>query len=139
MNIHDLTLVIEQNERLLEKLRESYYGKIEDITIRNQFRKVINRSQEHRNGSFIVLIVGPVKSGKSTLVNLIAKSYVSPTHFLECTVRPSIISSNREGQDDNSITTYVSSNENKEERVAQFDSIIDCLRGQEKIENIDGH
>ena len=138
MNIHDLTLVIEQNERLLEKLRESYFGKIEDVTIRNQFRKVINRSQEHRNGSFIVLIVGPVKSGKSTLVNLIAKSYVSPTHFLECTVRPSIISSNREGQDDNSITTYVSSNENKEERVAQFDSIIDCLRGQEKIENIDG-
>ena len=95
MNIHDLTLVIEQNERLLEKLRESYFGKIEDVTIWNQFRKVKNRSQEHRNGSFIVLIVGPVKSGKSTLVNLIAKSYVSPTHFLECTVRSSIILSNR--------------------------------------------
>lgn len=138
MNIQSLTLKIEQNERQLETLRKACFDKIKNVTIRNQFRKVINRSQEHRNGSFIVLIVGPVKSGKSTLVNLIAKSHVSPTHFLECTVRPSIISSNRDGQEDNSITTYISNNGNKDERVSQFDSIIDCLRGQEEIENVNG-
>lgn len=136
MNINDLTLKIEQNERLLETLRKDCLDKIRNSAIRSQFRKVINRSQEHRNGSFIVLVVGPVKSGKSTLVNLIANAHVSPTHFLECTVRPSIISSNREGQEDNSLTTYISTV--KDERVAQFDSIIDCLRGQEKMENIAG-
>lgn len=136
MNIHDLTLKIEQNEKHLEVLKQSYFDKIKNPQILSQFRKVMNRSQEHRNGSFIVLVVGPVKSGKSTLVNLIANAYVSPTHFLECTVRPSIISSNREGQNNNSITTYISCN--KDERVSQFDSIIDCLRGQERIENVDG-
>ena len=57
-----------------------------------QLSKTENRSREYVNGTFIVLVVGPVKSGKSTLVNLIANAYVSPTHFLECTVRPSIIS-----------------------------------------------
>ena len=61
----------------------------------SQLSKAENRSKEYENGTFIVLVVGPVKSGKSTLVNLIANAYVSPTHFLECTVRPSIISQRR--------------------------------------------
>ena len=64
-----------------------------------QLTKAENRSREYENGSFIVLVVGPVKSGKSTLVNLIANAYVSPTHFLECTVRPSIISQRRAGEE----------------------------------------
>ena len=67
----------------------------ESPTIVAQLSKAENRSKEYENGSFIVLVVGPVKSGKSTLVNLIANAYVSPTHFLECTVRPSIISQRR--------------------------------------------
>ncbi len=94
-----------------------------------QLAKAENRSKEYENGSFIVLVVGPVKSGKSTLVNLIANAYVSPTHFLECTVRPSIISQRHEG-DDCKITVFTS--EDTDDRVEQIDAIIDCIRGIEK-------
>lgn len=92
----------------------------------DQLRKAENRSKEFKNGTFIVLVVGPVKSGKSTLVNLIANACVSPTHFLECTVRPSIISQRREGED-SKITVFTS--EDTDNRVEQIDAVIDCIRG----------
>ena len=57
--------------------------------IAHHLKQLENRSREYHNPSFVVLVVGPVKSGKSTFVNLVARNYVSPTHFLECTVRPS--------------------------------------------------
>ncbi|MBO4821856.1 MAG: dynamin family protein [Prevotella sp.] len=94
-----------------------------------QLSKTENRSKEYENGSFIVLVVGPVKSGKSTLVNLIANAYVSPTHFLECTVRPSIISQRREGEECK-ITVFTS--EDASNHTEQIDAIIDCIRGIEK-------
>lgn len=100
-----------------------------------QLSKTENRSKEYENGSFIVLVVGPVKSGKSTLVNLIANAYVSPTHFLECTVRPSIISQRREGEECK-ITVFTS--EDASNHTEQIDSIIDCIRGIEKEEELVG-
>jgi GTPase Era involved in 16S rRNA processing len=96
-------------------------------------RKAGSRAHEYENGTFIVLVVGPVKSGKSTLVNLIANAYVSPTHFLECTVRPSIISQRREGEDCR-ITVYTT--EDSRRRVEQIDSVIDSIRGIENGEQL---
>ena len=93
-----------------------------------QLSKTENRSREYVNGTFIVLVVGPVKSGKSTLVNLIANAYVSPTHFLECTVRPSIISQRREGED---CTITVFTSDNADDRAGLIDAIIDRIRGIE--------
>lgn len=98
--------------------------------IKKQYKKIVNRSSEYENGSFIVLVVGPVKSGKSTFVNLIADAYVSPTHFLECTVRPSIISKRR-GDDKKCIKSFSSKNTNN--KVENIDSIIDYVRGMESI------
>ena len=86
--------------RELTRLLDEYAEVLRDCpTVDMQLRKAGSRAHEYENGTFIVLVVGPVKSGKSTLVNLIANAYVSPTHFLECTVRPSIISQRREGED----------------------------------------
>ena len=102
----------------------------------SQLTKAENRSKEYENGTFIVLVVGPVKSGKSTLVNLIANAYVSPTHFLECTVRPSIISQ-RHGDEDCKIAVFTS--EDTSNRIEQIDAIIDCIRGiesEDSLENI---
>ena len=102
----------------------------------SQLSKVENRSKEYENGTFIVLVVGPVKSGKSTLVNLIANAYVSPTHFLECTVRPSIISQ-RHADDECKIAVFTS--EDTSDRIEQIDAIIDCIRGiesEDSLENI---
>ena len=102
-------------------------------TVVAQLTKAINRSKEYENGTFIVLVVGPVKSGKSTLVNLIANAYVSPTHFLECTVRPSIISQ-RHADDECKISVFTS--EDTTNRVEQIDAIIDCIRGIEKEDSL---
>ena len=112
----------------------SYNSSIRDCyTVVSQLAKAANRSKEYENGTFIVLVVGPVKSGKSTLVNLIANAYVSPTHFLECTVRPSIISQ-RHVDDECKITVFTS--EDTTNRVEQIDAIIDCIRGIEKEDTL---
>lgn len=92
-----------------------------------QLRKVLNRSKEYADRSFVILVAGPVKSGKSTFVNLVANAFVSPTHFLECTVRPSIISY-AENEEDRKITVYRSNDRNRS-REEQVDAVIDCLRG----------
>ena len=106
-------------------------------SLQHHVRQLENRSKEYLNPSFVVLVVGPVKSGKSTFVNLVAKNYVSPTHFLECTVRPSIIS-RKEG--DSYLEVYESCNtENKSE---QMDDILDFLNGlieKHEIKDVNVH
>ena len=115
--------------RELTRLLDEYADVLGDCpAVDMQLRKAGSRAHEYENGTFIVLVVGPVKSGKSTLVNLIANAYVSPTHFLECTVRPSIISQRREGEDCR-ITVYTT--EDSRRRVEQIDSVIDSIRGIE--------
>lgn len=119
------------------RINKEYKDCIGDsTTIIAQLTKTENRSKEYENGTFIVLVVGPVKSGKSTLVNLIANAYVSPTHFLECTVRPSIISQHR-NEEGSKITVFTS--EDTSNRIEQIDTIIDCIRGiesEDALENI---
>lgn len=110
------TLYIQFYDRL------SVYKEFESLAF--NLKKLENRSREYKNPSFLILVVGPVKSGKSTFVNLVAKSYVSPTHFLECTVRPSFISSSRNEQ---SLTVYRS--RNSEMKAEQMDSILSCING----------
>ena len=120
--------------RELTRLLGEYADVLRDSpTVDMQLRKAGSRAHEYENGTFIVLVVGPVKSGKSTLVNLIANAYVSPTHFLECTVRPSIISQRREGEDCH-ITVYTT--EDSRRRVEQIDSVIDSIRGIENGESL---
>ena len=122
--------------REVSRIADEYQSKIGDCpTIAAQLTKTVNRSREFENGSFIVLVVGPVKSGKSTLVNLIANAYVSPTHFLECTVRPSIISRRHEGEECK-ITVFTS--HDTASRTEQTDAIIDCIRGMENEDELEG-
>ena len=117
-------------------LNSDYKAKVGDSpTVINLLNKAENRSKEYENGSFIVLVVGPVKSGKSTLVNLIANAYVSPTHFLECTVRPSIISQKHEDED---CKISVFTSEDTSDRVEQIDAVIDCIRGIEAESSLHG-
>lgn len=92
----------------------------------NRLGVLSRRLGEHRNGSFIVLVVGAVKSGKSTLVNLLSHRYVSPTDKLECTVRPSIVSGVGSA-DDERITVYRSRGTDRQ--VADLDLVVDSLRG----------
>lgn len=120
-----------KDEKLMIKQAELLQRELEGLTAKcppellSRLNVVVSRAREHSDRSFVILVAGPVKSGKSTFVNLVANAFVSPTHFLECTVRPSIISS---AEDGHVITVYKS--ENKDRVVEQVDAIIDHLRGQ---------
>ena len=111
---------------LLGELYESYAPRLEDEEIAGGLQRLWRRSMEYRHGSFIMLVVGPVKSGKSTLVNLLAHRYVSPTDKLECTLRPTIISSVAPDAEP-AIEIYSSKDESRKEK--DLDLIIDKLRG----------
>ena len=112
---------------LLKELYEAYAPRLTaDEEIATGLKRLWRRSMEYRHGSFIMLVVGPVKSGKSTLVNLLAHRYVSPTDKLECTLRPTIISSAAAGAAP-AIEIYSSKEESRKEK--DLDLIIDKLRG----------
>ena len=118
---------LEAISALLKGLCETYQGRLEgDEEIASGLLRLARRSMEYRHGSFIMLVVGPVKSGKSTLVNLLAHRYVSPTDKLECTLRPTIISS-VEADAEPAIEIYTSKEESRKEK--DLDLIIDKLRG----------
>lgn len=84
---------------------------------------------------FFVLVVGPVKSGKSTLVNIFARKYVSPTAYRECTALPTIIGKST-GEHLNKIIQYFPTDEfnSDEAKKETFDYIVDVIR---EIENKD--
>ena len=111
---------------LLKDVYDGYASRLDDEEIAGGLQRLWRRSQEYRHGSFIMLVVGPVKSGKSTLVNLLAHRYVSPTDKLECTLRPTIISSVEPGAEP-AIEIYSSKDESRKEK--DLDLIIDKLRG----------
>ncbi len=132
-----------EDERLMTRQAQALQQKLEALAlkyalshngeVRASLKKIANRAREYADRSFVILVAGPVKYGKSTFVNLVANAFVSPTHFLECTVRPSIISCTDEpGQE--FITAYRS--ENKANAVEQVDAIIDSLRGLIRPEDV---
>ena len=94
-----------------------------DPIIRNRINGLQVAYREFDCNQFIILVVGAVKSGKSTLVNLFAHELVSPTHFLECTVRPSIISKDEERK----IIQYTL--KSGFDRTEAFNSVVDYVRG----------
>ena len=133
-----------KDERLMTRQAEALQQELEALSQRHasvkgigevyaSLRKIAGRAKEYADRSFVILVAGPVKSGKSTFVNLVANAFVSPTHFLECTVRPSIISSTDDPQKE-VITAYRS--KAPERSVEQVDAIIDSLRGLMKPEEI---
>lgn len=117
---------LEAISRQLKELTQEVAPKLPDGEVKTNLQRLARRSMEYKNGSFIMLVVGPVKSGKSTLVNLLAHRFVSPTDKLECTVRPSIIS-NVDDERDCRIDVYRSKEDGR--KAEDLDLIVDKLRG----------
>lgn len=124
-NVESLTVLAEQLEKAFEHKLSIINGSDLSVDIIEQEKKLLCRSQEWKSEAFFVIVVGPVKSGKSTFVNLLAHEHVSPTHFLECTVRPSIISQKKKQEEPSMITPFVTKGEPSMEHV---DSIIDYIK-----------
>ena len=55
------------------------------------------RVEQDGTRTVFVLIVGPLKSGKSTFVNLLADAVVSPMNHVECTMKPTFVVKSSDG------------------------------------------
>lgn len=114
-------------------------GKYQNMDFNDELLTVIKQLRRKRKEfdatRFFVLVVGPVKSGKSTLVNIFARKYVSPTAYEECTALPTII-----GKSDkehlNKIIQYFPTErfDTDQDQKETFDYIIDVIR---EVENQD--
>lgn len=144
---HPIVSECSEKNLLIDKLN-TFIGRYETTSLymenerhHNVIKKLIRVRREFESTRFFVLVVGPVKSGKSSFVNILARNTVSPTDVTECTAIPTIIGkSNTEAAHWNKIVSYIPKlpDINKEE---VFDDIIDVLRGiadplvfEEKIE-----
>ena len=94
-----------------------------------QMHLLLNRAEEVNSKAFVVIVVGPVKSGKSTFVNALAHAHVSPTHFLECTVRPSVISQCKTGEECRITTFRLTELDPEVSKAEHVESIIDYIKG----------
>jgi len=125
----------------LEHLLSTYTS--EKISFNDDLEKIIKnikrRRKEFDATKFFVLVVGPVKSGKSTLVNIFARDYVSPTAYKECTALPTIIGKST-GEHLNKIVQYIPTTkyDTDEEKKVTFDYIVDIIRGIEDLNVLEG-
>lgn len=116
----------------LENLIDFYEDKnLQSLPYNRCFKKTIamldRAKREFDANLFFILIFGPLKAGKSTLTNLLARDYVSPTGFgIETTLRPSLIMKSRTKEYTIDIYEIVDIKDDKEEL---FNLVIDVLRG----------
>lgn len=105
-----------------------YFRNRSNDEISNKIETFISRSKEHNSKAFLMMVIGPTKSGKSTLVNLLARDIVSPTDVAECTIRPSIIAKKNESVQDD-IIVYKSKKDSKESKADCLDAVVNILKG----------
>ncbi len=123
--------MINKLDFLLKKYENQNFNE-ELVSVVKQLRR---KRKEFDATRFFVLVVGPVKSGKSTLVNIFARKYVSPTAYKECTALPTIIGkSDREHL--NKIIQYFPTESFSTEKAQKetFDYIVDVIREVEDHE-----
>lgn len=123
---------IEAIREELSELINFYEDKnLQSLSYNKCFKKTVDmldRAKREFDASlFFILMFGPLKAGKSTLTNLLAREYVSPTGFgIETTLRPSLIMKSRTKEYTIDIYEIVDVKDNKEEL---FNLVMDVLRG----------
>ncbi|MCD8535634.1 MAG: dynamin family protein, partial [Verrucomicrobia bacterium] len=79
---------------------------------------------------FFIVVFGPLKSGKSTLVNTLARQYVSPTRFArESTRRASIVIRGKKSGIQQYFWKHETPDSSPDERKEAFERVIQYLRG----------
>lgn len=131
----------EQMLRKLDEILETYTSDNVSFCkdVESVLKQLKRRRKEFDATRFFVLVVGPVKSGKSTLVNIFARKYVSPTAYKECTAIPTIIGKSNGGHL-NKIIQYFPTKEycSDEAQKETFDYIVDVIREVEDQDILHG-
>lgn len=101
-----------------------------DPRLKKALKKIESSRKDFDARLFFIVVFGPLKSGKSTLVNTLARQYVSPTRFArESTRRASIVIKGSRSV----IQQYFWKGENKRkpesEKKEAFDLVTQYLRG----------
>lgn len=135
IDIHIVNNQVTDKERIIgildnfqQEFQDTHFV-IDDEALDKIKKKLSRCRREFDSNRFFVLVVGPVKSGKSTFVNILTRSSLCPTDVLECTALPTII-----GKSDNPgyIKCYIPNQElDGVGKCELFDEIIDVLRGIE--------
>lgn len=130
---HPIASESSEKNLMMEKL-DTFIGRYKNTSlyIENEkhngvMKQLVRARREFESTRFFVLVVGPVKSGKSSFVNILARNTVSPTDVTECTAIPTIIGKANTVHY-NKIVSYKSNVANINNGDA-FDNIIDVLRG----------
>lgn len=98
--------------------------------LRGVVRRLARSRKEFDSKLFILLVFGPLKSGKSTLVNCLVRSEVSPTALgISTTKRPCIILGSNGASP--SAEQFFEASRNPNTRREAFENVIDHLRGLE--------
>lgn len=122
-------------EAIREKLADliNFYEdkNLQSLKYNKCFKKTVDMldraKREFDANLFFILMFGPLKAGKSTLTNLLAREYVSPTGFgIETTLRPSLIMKSHTKEYVIDIYEIVDTKDDKEEL---FNLVMDVLRG----------
>lgn len=105
---------------------------VEEKSIRLWVEELERSLKEFHSKMFFVVIFGPLKAGKSTMVNTLAHRYVSPTRLgKECTLRPSIVIQAEE----NGIDEYFM-RDGAQDRNQVFQLVVDYVRRMKEWEEI---
>ncbi len=111
---------------------EKLDGCLDEYTITRCTEEIDRSLKEFHSKMFFVVIFGPLKAGKSTMVNTLAHRYVSPTRLgRECTLRPSIVIQAEETGIDEYFMRDTSQDRNQ-----VFQLVIDYVRRMKEWEDI---
>ncbi len=107
-------------------------GCIEGKTLLLDIEEIERSLKEFHSKMFFVVIFGPLKAGKSTMVNTLAHRYVSPTRLgKECTLRPTnVIQSEETSIEENFMR------DNAQDRNQVFQFVIDYIRHMKDWEDV---
>jgi len=106
-----------------EDIRKNYFESENLLSLLNNIKRI---KKELETDSFVVIICGGLKSGKSTLINLLCHREVSPTRLgRETTVRPCIFSSGETSR----VLLFYGRPKNKIHKKELFHTIIDYVKG----------
>jgi len=118
--------LLSQADSILEAWNQlSFTSAMEANTLRQAAAGLVRARREFEAKLFFVVVFGPLKAGKSTLANALAREYISPTGFgMETTRRPSIIVQGEPG-----IDQYFKRDPDTSIQKEDFDHVADFLRG----------